>query len=286
MTREEEILNVWKNRELIISKKTNAIKHADVIALKSNISALIDKDVNQTTKDANVEVQVVDPTILRAKLVINTTNIIDSHMDCHFPSIWKKSLQETKQLLLLQEHDMEFEKIIADSLSDDFKAYTKTLTFNELGYDYNGFTEALIFDVQIKKEVNEFMFNLYLKNRVNQHSVGMRYVKIFMCVDSTEPMYSSEKANWDKYYPLVANKDVADTKGYFWAVTEAKVIEGSAVVKGSNECTPVMEIETEKTNIEPLDNTQELNNDNEPTEVTISQEEPIKEAKKSIYNYL
>jgi hypothetical protein len=255
MTREEEILSVWKNRELIISKKTNAIKYADVTVIKSNISHLIDKDVNQTTKEANVEVQVVDPTVLRAKLVINTTNLIDSHMDCHIPSIWKKSLQETKQLLLLQEHEMEFEKIIADSLNDEFKAYTKTLTFNELGYDYTGFTEALIFDVQIKKEVNEFMFNLYLKNRVNQHSVGMRYIKIFMCVDSTEPMYSSEKANWDKYYLLVANKDVADTKGYFWAVTEAKVIEGSAVVKGSNECTPVMEIDIEDKN-EPLLNTQ------------------------------
>jgi hypothetical protein len=154
---------------------------------------------------------------------------------------------------------MDFNHIIADSLVDNLKAYTQLTTFNSLGYDYQGTTEALIFEAQIKKDVNEFMFNLYKNGRVSQHSVGMRYIKIFLCINSNEPNYSSEKQNWDKYYPLVANKEVADEKGFFYAVTEAKVIEGSAVVKGSNHCTPVMEIEIEK-NIEPLQNTQEINN--------------------------
>lgn len=289
MTREEEIAHVWKNRDLIIAQKTNAIKHADVLVVKPEFDFSANKtDATKEENPIQADVQIVDPTSLRAKLVINTTNLIDSHMDCHITGIWKKSLQETKQLLLLQEHEMEFEKIIADSLVDDFKAYTKTLSFQELGYDYQGFTEALIFDVQIKKEVNEFMFNLYLKKRVSQHSVGMRYIKIFMCVNSNEPTYSSEKANWDKYYPLVANKEVADTKGYFWAVTEAKVIEGSAVVKGSNECTPVMEIETEDKQEPTVEVTQTENKEQveEPTNVTIQQEEPTIQAKKSIFNYL
>ena len=213
---------------------------------------------------AGVDITVEDPSILRAKLVINTTNLIDSHMDCHISGIWKKSLQETKQLYLLQEHEMEFDKIIADSVVDELKASTETLSFKSIGFDYPGNTEALIFDVQIKKDVNEFMFDLYRKGRVTQHSVGMRYIKIFLCVDSNEAMYSSEKANWDKYYPMVANKELADQKGFFWAVTEAKVIEGSAVVKGSNECTPVMEIEIEKQNIEAVNDTSE----NEPSKDT------------------
>ena len=84
-------------------------------------------------------------------------------------------------------------------------------------------------------------------------------------------MYSSEKANWDKYYPMVANKELADQKGFFWAVTEAKVIEGSAVVKGSNECTPVMEIEIEKQNIEadPITSNPEPSNDTQKRRRTI-----------------
>jgi hypothetical protein len=258
MTKDEEIHHVWKNRDLIITQKTNAIKHADVV-LNYSTPNLDNVDKSTTNKEGNnVIIDTVNPTVLNAKLVINTTNLIDSHLDCHIPNIWKKSLQESKQLLLLQEHEMEFDKIIADSLVDKFKAYTQTVSFQSLGFDYQGFTEALIFDVQIKKEVNEFMFNLYKNGRVSQHSVGMRYIKIFMCVNSMESIYTTEKANWDKYYPMVANPDVANEKGYFWAVTEAKVIEGSAVVKGSNHCTPVMEMIEENYN-EPLDNTQENN---------------------------
>jgi hypothetical protein len=266
MTKEEQIKHVWKNRELLITQKTNAVKQADVV-----YHTKIENDTTKGVNKAGVDITVEDPSILRAKLVINTTNLIDSHMDCHISGIWKKSLQETKQLYLLQEHEMEFDKIIADSVVDELKASTETLSFKSIGFDYPGNTEALIFDVQIKKDVNEFMFDLYRKGRVTQHSVGMRYIKIFLCVDSNEAMYSSEKANWDKYYPMVANKELADQKGFFWAVTEAKVIEGSAVVKGSNECTPVMEIEIEKQNIEadPITSNPEPSNDTQKRRRTI-----------------
>lgn len=51
--------------------------------------------------------------------------------------------------------------------------------------------------------------------------------------------YKEEKKVWDKYYPDIANKGTADERGYFWVVKQAAVIEGSAVVKGSNQYTPV-----------------------------------------------
>ena len=113
------------------------------------------------------------------------------------------------------------------------------------------------------------MFNQYRKGYVLNHSVGMRYVKIYLCIDSEEASYSSEKANWDKYYSQVVNKDVADEKGYFWAVTEAKVIEGSAVVKGSNCATPVMELEEEKQDIEAVNNTSKF----EPLKNTLTEQQ-------------
>ena len=270
MTKAEEIHHVWKNRDLIIAQKTNTIKRADVVYHTKKE----DDDSNGVNK-AGVDVTIQDPSILNAKLVINTTNIVDSHMDCHIKGLWKKSLSETKQLLLLQEHEMEFDKIIADSLVDKLNAYTEQMTFKSLGFNYPGNTEALIFDVQIKKEVNEFMFDLYRKGRVTQHSVGMRYMKLFLCINSEEPNYSSEKANWDKYYSEVVNKELVDQKGFFWAVTEARVIEGSAVVKGSNECTPVMEIEIEKNN-----------QDNEAASSTSQTEPPTSTQKRKNNNLL
>ncbi len=145
---------------------------------------------------------------------------------------------------------MDFDKVIADSVNDNLTASVEMIPWKKLGLKYQGETQALIFNAQIKKDVNEFMFNQYRKGRVLNHSVGMRYVKLFLCINSDEASYSSEKANWDKYYPQVVNQKIADEKGYFWAVTEAKIIEGSAVVKGSNFATPSMEIEIEKQNIE------------------------------------
>ena len=249
MTKEEEIKYVFANKDLIASKKKNAIKRGDLI-LGNYTPDSENKEVNK----AGVDLSTQEVGVLRAKLVINTTNVIDSHMDCHIPGIWNKTLSESKILYLLQEHEMEFDKIISDSVNDGLTATAESISWKKLGYTYNGKTEALIFDVQIKKEVNPFMFDLYQKGRVLNHSVGMRYMKIFLCVDSNEPYYAAEKEAWDKYYPMVANSEIADEKGYFWAVTEAKVIEGSAVVKGSNEFTPVMEIEIDKS--EPSADTQ------------------------------
>ena len=259
-----EVENVFKNKELLISQKQNAIKCGDVVIGSILKEDQPNKEVNKAEGDS---VEMLDVDVINVKAVINTTNVIDSHMDCHIPGIWTKTLKETKLLYLLQEHDMKFDKIIADSINDELKAYSQKIAWSKLGQKFEGNTEALVFEAKIKKDVNEFMFNLYKNGRVLNHSVGMRYVKIYLCINSSEATYAAEKDNWDKYYQEVANKEIADERGYFWAVTEAKIIEGSAVVKGSNEYTPTLEIEAEKT--EPEASTQEHENKEEPTnEVT------------------
>lgn len=254
--KEAQFRDIWVNKDLIIAKKKAVIKHSDVTA-----NFIPSEQVEKVNK-SGVEISVdnPNPSVLTAKLVINTTNLIDSHMDCHIPNIWKNTLKQPKTLYLLQEHEMEFSNIIADSVNNNLKAYTEVMPFSNLNYNYKGNTEALIFDVSITKR-NEFMFEQYLKGYVLNHSVGMRYIKIYLCTNIQNPEYSSENENWNKYYPMVANKEVADEKGFFWAVTEASIIEGSAVVKGSNECTPVMEIEIEKKPSNDTSNTIEPSND-------------------------
>lgn len=103
--------------------------------------------------------------------------------------------------------------------------------------------EVLIYEATIKKDRNEEMFKQYLNGWVLNHSVGMRYIKLLFCYDNDSPEYTQEKENWDKYYPQILNKEEADNTSYFWAVLEAKNIEASAVVKGSNFLTPVLSIE-------------------------------------------
>ena len=52
-------------------------------------------------------------------------------------------------------------------------------------------------------------------------------------------------------------KEQAEEQGYFWAVTQAKLIEGSAVVLGSNPITPTLS----NKNDEPLKDTQQNKDD-------------------------
>lgn len=251
-------LHAWlyENKALLLEQKKAITKEADTVPFVvdeqplSNKSDAADKAAPLMTNDGEGE-EPEDEGMIKAKLVINTTNVIDSHMDCHMKGIWKKSLNEKKQFYLCQEHSLTFKGIITDKV----KAYTKSIAWSKLGAPYEGNTEALMFDAEIDSDRNEYMYEQYAKGRVMNHSVGMRYVKVFMCVNSDSKYYAEEKANWDKYYPEVVNKEVADQMGYFWAVTEAKVIEGSAVVMGSNTWTPTMDM-TEKNIDEPTDDDQ------------------------------
>jgi len=179
---------------------------------------------------------------LDAMLVINTTKLLDSHDDVHINGLWTKNVKENPPKLLLQEHKMSFNFVI----SDNVKASVETFTWKELGFKFDGSTEALVFNAQIEKERNTFMFGQYAKGYVKEHSVGMQYIKLFLAINSDMADLSEEKAIWDKYYPEIANKDKAEEKGYFWAITEAKAVEGSAVVKGSNFATPTLEITASK----------------------------------------
>jgi len=173
------------------------------------------------------------------KLAINTTNLFDSHRDVHIPGIWTKSLKERRLLYHLKSHHMDFEDII----SDEVKASAVMMAWKELGFKYEGETQVLLFDSLIDPTRHEYMALQYALNRVKNHSVGMNYVNYFLAMNSDSKYDKEEKEMWDKYYPLIANKSDADEVGYFWSVTEAKVIEGSAVPLGSNYATPVISIE-------------------------------------------
>lgn len=175
---------------------------------------------------------------LKVKLVLNTTGYMDSHCDVHIAGLWKKSLEQNRKgFYLLREHKASFENVIAHQ--KDVKAYTEFRNWADLGEPYEGQTECLIFEATIKKEVNPFMFEQYQKGYVKNHSVGMRYIKLELAIYDEED--EKEMDFWNKYISQVANRERAEELGYFWVVTEAQLREGSAVLFGSNDTTPVLE---------------------------------------------
>ncbi|UYW02106.1 hypothetical protein K5I29_04185 [Flavobacterium agricola] len=231
-----------KNESMLIDQLKSTNKTSDVFFA---VMPVEHKDNANKAEGDNQETNAVSNKI-KVKVIINTTGLLDSHSDVHIPGIWKKYLKEAKKHYLVNQHRFNFEGI----LSDEVKAYTEEFTWKELGYDYEGTTEALVYEtvldldsVWIDSPENKKLYNLYKSGKVNNHSVGMRYMKLYMCINSTDADYAEKKDNWDKYFPYVANKEDALQNKFFWAVTEAKAIEGSAVLRGSNFATNTISVE-------------------------------------------
>ena len=242
-SKEELFKALIENKKELVSIKKSATKNADAVSF-----GYLDTSIKIDTNKEDVQSQMQNPESLNVKVVINTTNFLDSHGDIHVNGIWNKSVKDNVSFLHLQEHEREFDKVITDNA----KGYVQLMAWKKLGLPYEGKTEALIFESTIDKKRNEFMLNQYANGWVKNHSVGMRYVSLELAIN-TESEYDKEyKALWDEFYPIVANKETADERGYFWVVKEAKIIEGSAVVMGSNSATPTLE---NKEEIEPSKDT-------------------------------
>jgi len=245
-TKDELVDFLVTNKKSIIMQKKAALKYADAVSFATPV---ITKDGSEIKAEPKSSVDLLKQESIKVRVVINTTNIMDSHRDVHMKGTFKQSVKQNKSFLHLQEHESKFGAII----SDDAKASLKTYDWVDLGYDFKGQTEALVFDSEVRADRNKFMFEQYAKGFVKNHSVGMQYINIDFAVN--DDRYPTEKATWDKWISEVVNKDEAERVGYFWAVTEAKVIEGSAVVRGSNYATPTLSTKAEN-ETEPLENTQ------------------------------
>jgi hypothetical protein len=254
-SREDRFKFMAENHDILIAEKKFEMKKADAVCFLTRTIGLDGEVVKATAGNIN---DLLAKDTLTVEVVINTAGYMDSCSDVHIAGLWKKTLRENKNLLHLQEHVSQFDHVI----SDHVKGFTQEMSWRELGYNADGNTEALIFRSEIDKARNPFMFNQYARGFVKNHSVGMRYVKLFMCLDSEDSDLSQYKENWDKYIDSVVNRKEAEDQGYFWAVTEAKAFEGSSVVMGANSVTPTISVkqepsqDTQNTNTEPPEGTQ------------------------------
>jgi hypothetical protein len=249
-SRDELFKALAENKKELISIKKSTQKNADAVSFGY---------VESISKNANNKaIAAADlPDTLNVKVVINTTNFLDSHGDVHINGIWNKSVKDNASFLHLQEHIRDFDKVITDSA----KGSVSSMTWKQLGLPYEGKTEALIFESTIDRLRNGFMLKQYANGWVKNHSVGMCYLNLELAINSEAEWDKEYKEVWDEYYPIIANKDLADERGYFWAVKEAKIMEGSAVVMGSNSATPTLEnkeADVITSEIEPTDVTHEV----------------------------
>lgn len=224
-----EAKQAWlvENKQFVLDKKKSEVKKSDPVS-----GVGIDFQANKQMQVPGRPVEKI-----RVRAVVNTTRILDSMGDVHIDQLWNKSLKESRQHYLIREHKLDFDNII----SDDVHVFVKQIPWVEIGYNYPGTTQALIYDAVITKEGSAGMFDKYLNGKVKNHSVGMRYIKVLLAIN--DPQYPDEYKVWEKYFPEIVNQSDAEQLGYFFAVTEAKNIEGSAVVIGANPATPTLFVE-------------------------------------------
>lgn len=219
------------NRGLLIAEKRAETKCADAVAFPGAAS-------RPASAMKAADAPGVAGDVLDVVAVINTTGVLDSAGDVHISGLWRKTLKERRNLYLLQEHRLLFDHVIADEV----EASTRRKSWRSLGVDADGDTEALIFKARVHYDRNPFMFEQYRRGFVKNHSVRMQFVKTELCINSDDEYLAEERGNWDKYIGEVVNREAAEKVGYFWAVTEARLVEGSAVLLGANAITPTLSV--------------------------------------------
>lgn len=234
-TSKEELFKELKaqKKELMILKCAQ-VKSSDSVPMSSYQSKEAIKAISGLDKDF------IYP-------VINTTKYMDSHNDVHINGIWDKSVDDQQnKILYLVNHDLSVGKVIA--FPKDVHVMTKEIKWRDLGADFDGSTQSLMFKTNTFAYSNKDAVDV-IENKIDiEHSVRMQYVSLELAIDSSDSDYAAEAEIWSKHINDIANKGRAVEKGYFWAVTEAKIYkEGSMVLAGSNDVTPMVYPKTKPT---------------------------------------
>lgn len=183
--------------------------------------------------------------IIEVKAIINTTNVIDSHMDLHLQGIWNKTVKDNPYSYHLKQHERMFESVI----SSKAKNVNERMKFSDIGVNSDMEMDANINQFLINKADHPLMFKKYADGEVTQHSVGMMYVNYDIAWYDED---SEKEMNFfNEMKALAINPEVAEEAGYLWVHREAKKREGSAVVFGSNPFTPTLYVK----NYEPQSST-------------------------------
>jgi len=255
-TKEELFKYIRENKSVLIdAKKSEIYKSIDKgIAVTSNQKTIA--KIAETTKSFDIDNDYY-------YFVVNSSNILDSHGDMHIEGNWEKSAKEQQgKTYLVFDHQLKRSEIIA--MKKDVDMFTANIPFTAIGKNYPGNTYVLIYKVHKSKVVNSEAKQWLEDGHDFEASVRMQYMDVEFAVNSNDKEDLKGKELFDKYYPLIANKDeFSEDINFICIVKQAKnVLESSLVMFGSNGATGLMQENKE----EPLTHSDE--NKDEPTEVT------------------
>lgn len=254
--KEELFAYVRTNKSLLIdAKKSEIIKSVD-----RNILVVSNQEKVSKCLETSKSIELDDNYYY---FVVNSSNVVDSHGDMHINGNWEKTVKEQQgKVYLVWEHTLSKDNIIA--MKQDIEMFTTELPFASLGKNYAGSTYCLVYKVA-KDKIEDLKAKEWLEKGYDfEASVRMQYMDVDFAMNSNHKDDAREKANYDAYFPLIANKEELQQTDVFCIVKQAKnVNESSLVMFASNNTTgqPTKGNETE-----PINHSDEIKE--EPTIVT------------------
>lgn len=223
-----------KNKSALIATKKASIKYTNPTVWQPAITV--------QTKTAAVKAggsieSMEDTGVVRVKVSCNASWFLDDQLDVLTDTCYDKSIAD-KGILI--PHIADHIHTSTNHVGDVAAVYKQKISLKELGYEAPGATTCAIMETDVRADYNEKTYLFYKNGKINQHSIGLIYVSIGMCINDKD--YLPEFELWNKYYDKIINKEEADERGYFWIVPEIKWVENSCVMAGSNPLTPTLEV--------------------------------------------
>lgn len=248
-TKEELFKALKENKDFIVNAKKSQIYKSIEKGISLNVSQDSVKKMLSACKGVEIDENYY-------YFVVNSSRILDSHKDVHLDNNWEKTVKEQQgRVYLVFDHQLKRSEIVA--MKEDIEMFTATIPFSFIGKDYVGETYVLIYKVRKDKIVNDEAKEWLEKGYSFEASVRMQYMDIVFCLKSDAEEDKKERENYDKIYPIIANKEEFEQDEelyYFWGVRQAKnVMESSLVMFGSNSATGQLQ----ENKIEPSKGTQE-----------------------------
>lgn len=249
LEKKERFAFLIANKKELIEQKKSAIKECFPISYST--------PVKKTNKSEPIDL--TDRTKIEVKAVANICMYMDSHRDVQGNGCWKKSLSEGQDKFY---HTKNHSPDVDDAVGVLSKTYTEILKLKDLGLNSTiKEVEALLIESTVYKVLDKKIFAQYALGMIKQHSVGMQYMKLELAINDKDEV--EEFITWTKHIDKIINKEIPEKYGYFWYVPESKLIEVSAVTRGSNDITPTLEVKAEPSidtqkNHEPSNHSTEL----------------------------
>lgn len=222
---DERLSFLKEHKDALIAEKKDTIKYSDVLI--SHAPVLESNKAESSNQN---------PGTVTVKVVANSTNVLDSHMDVHVPGNYDQSISSKEGWNHLKDHERK-----SDSNIGIVKNIEATeVKFRDLGIDKDGTTQCLVYESEVLEALNKGIFYRYKAGLINQHSIGMKYRELELALNDKES--PKEKAVWDQFIGKIANPTKAEEAGFFWVVKNIELIECSAVMQGSNQATPTLEV--------------------------------------------